>query len=336
MIDFNDEDKLVDAIESALNLCENVIKRTREKYNFRCNICGDSLKRLKLRRAWVYKSKKGVWKFNCFNECGSMGAGFWVKKYFPEIWSEYIKSILRKETKSKEKKQITFKDISNIKNEVVKKSNKFPFRKIIGSDLKIAKDAIDYCEKRKISKDVYSQWFICNEKIKEQELDYQGRLIIPFYNKDKKVNYFLARSLYGQEPKYKCAPGSKQIYNIDFIDKSKEVIFLEGPLDSLFCENAIAITGLQIGEEQEEKVKELNLYYLLDGDAPGKKKSIEFLKQGRWVFNWKKFLVDNDLPEQEKWDVNDLYIKLNRTEKFTFKELEKYFVNNIYNQSYFI
>jgi hypothetical protein len=262
-----------------------------------------------------------------------MGAGFWIKKYFPEVWSEYIKSVLRKDVKSKAER-MPFQDIKKITNT---SSKKFPFKKLVTFELSdIQTKSIKYCENRKIPRDIFSKWFICDKKIPEQELDYSGRLIIPFYNKENKIKYFLARSLYGQEPKYKVSPGEKQIYNIDFIDKSKPVIFCEGPIDSLFLENAIAITGLQIGEEQDKQVKDLNLYYLLDGDGPGRTKSLEFLKLGRWVFNWKKFISDNNLPEQDKWDINEVYIKMDRTEKFTFQDLEKYFVNNIYNMSYFI
>ena len=71
-MDFYNEYIIVEYIELALSKCDNVIKRG-EKWQFRCNICGDSKKSKTKRRAWILKSKKGVWIFNCFNSCGSMG-----------------------------------------------------------------------------------------------------------------------------------------------------------------------------------------------------------------------------------------------------------------------
>lgn len=333
MIDFNNEEILLDCLETALNHCDGVVKRG-DKYNFRCNVCGDSHKSLKKKRGWLQKNSKGIWVYRCYNnsEC-CMGASFWLKKFFPQIYSQYIRNLIGSD---KKEFKPTKKKILEVPKQKCAKT--FPFKKIDeNSDSKLMKDVINYCEKRKISKDIWKMFFVCEQKTNDngQPNPYYNRLIIPFYNKEGKIYYFVARTLYGEEPKYICAFGKKQIYNFYNIDETKPVMMCEGNIDCLFLENSIAITGLQISLEQEKQIENLNLYYLLDGDESGRKKSLEFLSQGKFVFNWRKFLKEHNLPEKEKYDVNQLYIELGRTENFTFKELEPYFTNDIYSKNYF-
>ncbi len=102
--------------------------------------------------------------------------------------------------------------------------------------------------------------------------------------------------------------------------------------DSLFCSNSIGIGGLQLSEKQIEQLSKFKeCHYLMDSDPPGQAKSLKLLKEGKSVFIWKKFIKDNELPEQRKFDLNEVYIKMNRTEKFTYEELKKYFTNNLIN-----
>ena len=109
---------------------------------------------------------------------------------------------------------------------------------------------------------------------------------------------------------------------------------MEGPIDSLFCENGIAIGGAKLSENQENDLKDLDCYFLMDGDETGRNKSLELLRNGNKVFLWKKFLKENNLPEKEKWDINEVYIKLNKKENFKFEDLKPYFTDSIYNEGY--
>jgi len=53
------------------------------------------------------------------------------------------------------------------------------------------------------------------------------------------------------------------------------------------------------------------------------------------VFNWKKFLVDHDLPINKKWDLNDLVNYL-RAKRIKIKRLDNYFTEEILDLSDFI
>lgn len=326
-MDFYNEYVLVSHLESALTHCENVIKRG-DKWNFRCNICGDSKKSKSKRRGWVLKNNKGVWIFNCFNECGSMGALFWLKKYFPEDYKNYIMETLSKQ-RQKEIRQ-------NISSEPERKMNprkqSFPFLAISSEknkDIPLIQKAIQFCTERKIPESIWRKFFVCEKE------KYAGRLIIPFYNEKGKVYAFQARTLNDSGEKYISSEGEKRVYNIYNVDRDKPVMVTEGMIDSMFLENAIAIVGLKMSERTREELKSLRCYFLLDYDEPGQKVSVELLNEGKWVFNWYKFQKEYHLPKREKWDVNEVFLYFDREERFSFAELEKYFTNSILDTVYF-
>ena len=66
-----------------------------------------------------------------------------------------------------------------------------------------------------------------------------------------------------------------------------------------------------------------------------KKKTIELLSKGEYVFCWNKFLKAFNLPMKEKWDINDVCIFLNRG-KFSYEELEPFFTNSVFDKVFFI
>jgi uncharacterized protein YuzE len=71
----------------------------------------------------------------------------------------------------------------------------------------------------------------------------------------------------------------------------------------MFLENAIAVLGVKFSEQVEEELNKLNCFYIWDNDKTGKIKAIEYLRERKFVFNWKKFLKDNDAKNCK--DIND-------------------------------
>lgn len=72
-------------------------------------------------------------------------------------------------------------------------------------------------------------------------------MIIPFHRLNRKIEIIQARFFDPKiKPKYvtiKLNPEAPKIYNSDYIDESKPVWILEGPIDSMFVENSIALGG---------------------------------------------------------------------------------------------
>lgn len=74
---------------------------------------------------------------------------------------------------------------------------------------------------------------------------YANRIIIPSYDSEKNLNYFVARSFTGEKLKYKnpTYPKEEIIFNEAKINWLAPVWIVEGPFDSLFIPNSIPILG---------------------------------------------------------------------------------------------
>ena len=133
----------------------------------------------------------------------------------------------------------------------------------------IYNQAIHYLKQRSISMDEVLKYNIgyCEDGL------YSGRIIIPSYNEDGELNYFIARSFYEDEKmKYKNPPVSRDVIVFDNqIDWNEPITLVEGVFDSFSVKrNVIPILGKFIPKTLKDKinqkgVKEINI--LLDSDA---------------------------------------------------------------------
>lgn len=318
----------------------------------RCNICGDSLKHKSLRRGrLLLMDREGVkhWIYKCWNgDCKAFGEGnswsavSWLKTYFPNIYSQYRRETLKSFKFSKtESTDLIADEIKLLREKSLKeKTEKLStslleeketckhFKPILSSTNSLFTDAVSYCISRKIPKNIWEGFFIAVDG------KYKNRMIIPFYNKEN-VFYWQGRSLRDQIPKYLNRKVNKEnaIYNYYNIDKTKPVIILEGPIDSMFVENGVATLGLQLSSTMKDMLKDCKRYWICDNDEPGKKYSKKYLKSGDYVFMWNKFLKHFMLPLDTK-DINDCIMNLNK-DKFTFEDLNPFFTNNFYDLIYF-
>jgi len=103
--------------------------------------------------------------------------------------------------------------------------------------------------------------------------DYGGRIIVPSYDADNKLNYFLARDFTGNAYlKYKNPPVSKDVVVFENqIDFSEPLVLCEGVFDAIAIRrNAIALLGKNIPSKLKMKMienKVSEVYVVLDQDA---------------------------------------------------------------------
>lgn len=152
--------------------------------------------------------------------------------------------------------------------------------------------ARNYLRKRGISKQDIVWWKMgyCSQG------DYEGRIIIPSFDDEGDLNYFISRS-YDKKayPKYKNPPASKNVvFNDLFVDWTSDIILVEGVFDAILAgRNAVPILGSTLNEYSvllRKIVKEdAGVYIALDPDAT--KKELEIIKT----------LLDFDI---EVWKVN--------------------------------
>lgn len=101
---------------------------------------------------------------------------------------------------------------------------------------------------------------------------YSGRIIIPSYDVDGKLNYFVGRSFYETKLKYKNPPISKNIIGFDlFINWNEPIILVEGVFDAITIKrNVIPLFGKTIPDNLMRKIiqnKVKEIYLCLDKDA---------------------------------------------------------------------
>ena len=83
---------------------------------------------------------------------------------------------------------------------------------------------------------------------------FKRRLIIPSFDKDGNLNYYVARSIDGKNPKYINAkyPKKKLIFNEINIDWKKPVTLVEGPFDLFKAgKNCTCILGSSLNENYD-------------------------------------------------------------------------------------
>jgi hypothetical protein len=122
--------------------------------------------------------------------------------------------------------------------------------------------------------------------------EYEERIIIPSFDADGDVNYFVSRTYVDHWKKYKNPPVSKNIiFNELLIDWDEPVTIVEGVFDAVHESNMIPILGSTLHENtllfQKLAEKQPQVFMALDPDAHKKEKTIisNLLKYGLDV--WK-------------------------------------------------
>lgn len=159
---------------------------------------------------------------------------------------------------------------------------------------------------------------------------HKNRLIIPFYDKNKKCVFYQTRTLLKTDqdrPKYLSKQNSeKTLFNYDNVTASSDHVFItEGPIDSFFIKNSVAVAGIQEKSKQTftpaqkaqlDKLFLVQPVWVLDSqwlDRASLMKTKTLLHEGHCVFLWPK-----DVGQKFK-DVNDMcvYFGVDQiTEKF--------------------
>ena len=311
-------------LRSVLSAKFEKYRKLGDKYNFRCNVCGDSQKNKSKQRGYILKNRI-PWVYYCQNCQASMAVTRWLKTYFPEYWKEYLKQSRRPNEKEQPKlniPQVLYNEKKDLKT----------FVPILKGETELFKTAIDLCQSRLIPKEVWQHWYVSEGGV------FKNRLIIPYFDNNGKIYNYQGRALIKElEPKYISRIGESfnKVYNYYNADKELPVMITEGVIDSLFLENSIAVSGLK--KVFDSKVFEFKKrYYLLDSDKDAQKKNVELVNNGEYVFRWKLFLNELRLPTKEKWDLNEVNLALNKSDKWKFSELEKYFTNSIYLKGEFV
>ena len=130
------------------------------------------------------------------------------------------------------------------------------------------KEAYNYLRKRGINDNLMDKFkigYVSDGK-------YSGRVIVPSYDVDNNLNYFVSRSYVGHKNKYKNPEAEKDkiIFNEHLINWDNDIYLVEGVFDMFFINNSTPILGKSVSEKLwtmlYDKAK-ANIIICLDGDA---------------------------------------------------------------------
>jgi predicted RNA-binding Zn-ribbon protein involved in translation (DUF1610 family) len=210
-------------------------------YNFRCPICGDSQTNKNKARGYLYQIKNNT-NYKCHN-CGiNVSFNNFLKQIDTQIHKQYIFE--------KFKEGNTGKNFTTqapvLKFEAPKFKPKLDLPK--ASEDPVAKA---YLENRKLNSDNYyytekfKEWTNSLRPTFDNVSKDEPRIIIPLFYQNILIG-FQGRALGPSKVKYitiMLTDDAPKIYGLDKVQKNKSVYITEGPFDSTFISNSIALCG---------------------------------------------------------------------------------------------
>jgi transcription elongation factor Elf1 len=301
-------------------------KKNDNLWNFRCPYCGDSHRDKTKARGYVFQ-REGKYIYKCHN-CGT-GASLsnLIKHVNPHLYKEYVLENFGERKRTDEPKP-KYKKVD------IRKLRKPKWMDALGGIKKISQLKIDhparvYVEKRRIPKSSHYKLFYAPKFYKwvntlvpdkfPNILKDEPRLVIPFIDEDQRLIGFQGRAFGKSQPKYitiMLDEDAPKIFGLDSIDWNKPVVIVEGPIDSLFLDNAIAMAGADSARFKHESV-----IYCWDNEprSPEIVKRIErAIEEGKSVV-----IFPNGIEEK---DINDMVLGGKDPD-----EIQSIISNNTYN-----
>ena len=272
-------------------------KRVKDNlYNFRCPICGDSQKNKNKTRGYIYQVKNNT-NFKCHNCGASMSFNNLLKEIDVNLHKQYT---LEK-----------FKEGHTGKNFVVE-APKFEFTKpVFKKSINLPKAstnsfANDYLVDRKIDPDKFyyadkfMEWTNTQNKTFDTIKKDESRIVIPMYNESKNLIGFQGRALGKSFTKYITVmldEEAPKVYGLETIDKKSPIYVVEGPFDSTFITNSVALCG---SDGDLGYLKGSNIIFVYDNEPRNREivRRVEgCINRNEKVVIWPSNIVDKDIND---------------------------------------
>jgi hypothetical protein len=169
-----------------------------------------------------------------------------------------------------------------------------------------------YVQQRRIPEAVHSQLyyaedfaaFIQNLGIEKELLKEDKRLVIPFYDKEKNLIAVQGRALGESKLRYitiKLNDNNKKVYGLDRLsdDEEKRIYVVEGPIDSMFLENAVATADSNL-ESITDTLDKSKVVLIFDNEPRNKEivNQMEHAIDNHFnVVIWPEMIVEKDIND---------------------------------------
>ena len=272
-------------------------KKVRDNlFNFRCPYCGDSQKSQSKARGYFYRKKNDFF-YRCHN-CGKGTTFGKVLEYIDTMmYKEYVMERYKGDAPKTEEPEFKF-EAPKFKKIDPKLEKLTPINK-----LNDGHPARQFVESRQLPEEFYSDLYLCPkffEWSKIQSQQEHPRLVIPFRDESGEVFAAQGRAFGKESPKYLTIKfqDKPKIFGLDRVDFAKRYYVVEGPLDSMFLDNCLAVAGA-------------DFRYLPPGDTTivldNEPRSREIIKQMEKLIHQEHELVIWPTTITQK-DINDMVL----------------------------
>ena len=265
-------------------------------YNFRCPICGDSQKNKNKTRGYLYPVKNNT-NFKCHNCGASLSFNNFLKELDPVLHKQYTLEKFKEGHTGKgfvvEAPKLEFK------KPVFKKSLDLPK----ASSNPVAKE---YLEKRKLNPekfyfaDKFKEWTNTQKDTFDTIGRDESRIIIPMYDRDNNLIGFQGRSLVPNSVKYITVmldEEAPKIYGLNTIDQNLPVYVVEGPFDSTFVNNSVALCG---SDGDVRCLEGSSVVFVYDNEPRNREivnRISKCISRGETVVIWPSGIVEKDIND---------------------------------------
>ena len=287
----------------------NFTKKGDYLWNFSCPFCGDSQKNHKKARGFIYRTKNDL-----FYKCHNCSHGTNLSKLI-----EYVDVSLHKEyVLERYKEGLTSSGRGDKTPGAGIQNPKFDFQKPVFksfdglkkfSELDENHPAVKFLLDRMLPGGSWNDIYFCpkffeftNRYVPNKFPSLMGdhpRMVIPFRTKDGNIFAFQGRA-FGKEPqKYITIILDKEhpkIFGVDRVDTSRSFYVVEGPIDSLFIENCVAVaqSDLRLPQYKDKAV-------LVPDNEPRNRQVCKQIEQciqdGYSVVLWPKGTEEKDIND---------------------------------------
>ena len=320
------DQKYVGLISPRLDLFKQVRPNL---WNSRCPICGDSQKNRSKKRMYIYAKKQDLF-VKCHN-CGyGSNLGNFIKHLDPHLHGQYIlERYSQGQTNPRKTKEPEFKfeppkfkpkpttiDLPSIGTLPCDHHARLFYsgRKMPNTFL----DKVYYA-------DDFREWAMSISEIDYSNLGRsESRMVIPFYDTEGKLIAAQGRALGSHELRYitvKVSEDSPKVYGLERWKLEEHTYIVEGPIDSMFLPNCLAVAG---GDLQSIKIDKEKCVLIFDNEPRNEhtvKKLMKAIDDGWSVVIWPK---DKNFKDINDLVINDLSTDeiLEMINKTTMKGLE--------------
>lgn len=310
-------------------------------WNYSCPVCGDSTSNKLRARGYIYRKKADLF-VKCHN-CGyGSNLGNLIKRVDPVLYDEYV----LERYKAGATRYNAHKDVAPIipevkKVELLEDDILAPLKRL--DKLDVSHPAVKYVLDRKIPREKWHLLYFApkfkaftnsvSPKFEEPIVGEHPRMIIPYFTPAGKCFAFQARAYGDEQPKYytiKVDETEEKIYGLDRVDYSKRIYVVEGPIDSLFIPNGIAVSGSSFDTPTIRSLL-ANATIVMDNEPRNKEivhQLDKYIELGYSVVMYPDYIEEKDINDMVKAGRTPAEIlELINTNTFTGMEAKLKFAN---------